>query len=88
MGRPPTDHSRNSRLGAYKSWANTPDRTARTRNAREASPSSVEYHQERLNRELFANATDVQKYQAAEAARKAYFAELAMKSAQARRRGW
>ena len=75
------------RLGALTSWANTVDRTARTRSARAKSPSNVEYHLERLDPERFADATEAQKLAAADAARRAYFAELAMRSAQARRRG-
>jgi hypothetical protein len=76
-----------SRYGALKSWSNTPDRSARTRPARSKSPGSIEYHLERLDPERFADATDEQKLAAAEAGRRAYFAELAMKSVAARRRG-
>jgi hypothetical protein len=74
-------------FGANRSWANTSDRTARTRNGRAKSPSSVDWHIERLDPEKFANATPAQKLAAAESAKKAYYAELAMKSAVARRRG-
>jgi len=76
-----------SRYGALRSWANTVDRSARTRNARASSPGDVEWHLARLDPERFAGATDAQKLAAAESARKAYFARLAMKSARARRRG-
>jgi hypothetical protein len=75
------------RYGALRSWANTADRSARTRAARRNSPSSDEYWLARLDPERFANATDSQKLDAATAARRAYYAELAMKSAAARRRG-
>ncbi len=75
-----------SRYGALQSWANTVDRSARTRNARAASPSDLDWHLARLP-EKFAEATDAQRLAAAEAARKAYYARLALKSAQARRRG-
>ena len=75
------------RLGALESWSRTADRTARTRNARAASPSSVECHYAHLDPERFADATEQQKLAAAEAARKAYYARLALKSAKARRRG-
>jgi hypothetical protein len=74
------------RYGALKSWSTTVDRTARTRPAREKSPSSVRWHRDRLP-EQFDNATDAQRLEAAEAAKKAYYAELEMKSAAARRRG-
>lgn len=75
------------RYGALKSWANTPDRTARTRKARSSSPSSVEWHLARLDPERFSDASHAQRLAAAEAARRAYYAELAMKSAAVRRRG-
>ncbi len=74
------------RYGAYKSWASTPDRTARTAPARRASPSSVDYWVDRLDPDLFADATDAQRLAAAEAARRAHFAGMALKSARARRR--
>lgn len=73
------------RLGAHRSWANTVDRSARTRPARRRSPSSIEYHLERLPAK-FDDATHEQRLAAAEAAKRAYFAELAVKSARARRR--
>ena len=71
------------RYGALKSWGRTVDRSARTRAGRAAGPASVEYHLERLP-EQFACATDAQRLAAAEAARKAWYAELAMKSAASR----
>lgn len=74
------------RLAAHTSWANTPDRTARTAAARANSPTSIEYHLARLDAERFAGATDEQRRSAAEAARKAYFQRLALKSAKSRRR--
>lgn len=74
------------RYGGLKSWANTPDRTARTRPARAKSPSSLEYHIDRLGPQ-FADASESQRLAAAEAAKRAYFAELAMKSVRARRKG-
>lgn len=75
------------RYGGLKSWGNTRDRAERTEPARNAAPSSVQWHLDRLDPERFANATDEQKLAAAEAARRAYFAGLAMKSAKARRQG-
>jgi hypothetical protein len=83
---PSSDHQQISRFGALKSWANTPDRSARTRPARSKSPASIEYHLERLDPVRFADATEAQKLAAAEAGRKAYFTELAWKSAAARRK--
>jgi hypothetical protein len=74
-------------LGAHESWARTADRTARTEPARAKAPSSTEYWLARLDPERFADATDRQKMDAAEAAKKAHFARLALKSAAARRGG-
>jgi len=74
------------RYGALKSWANTPDRTARTRKARSTSPSAIEWHLARLDPERFAEASEPQRRAAAEAGRRAYYAALAMKSAAARSR--
>ena len=66
---------------AYESWARTPDRAARTRNARQAA-------EDRFLREVDPEGVlpEATRRQMAEAARKAYFARLALKSAQARRR--
>lgn len=74
------------RLGGLTSWANTPDRTARTRPARAKSPGSVEYFLDRLDPDRFANCSEEQRLAAAEAARKAYFQRLGLKSAASRRR--
>lgn len=74
------------RYGAHKSWANTVDRSARTSRARANAPSSIEWHLARLP-EQFDGAPESARLKAAEAAQKAYFAHLAMKSAAARRRG-
>ena len=77
-----THSSLAGRIGAHVSWANTDDRTARTaparkafadRFAREVDPDGVLPPAERARR--------------AEHARKAYFLGLALKSAQARRKG-
>jgi hypothetical protein len=79
-------HRTAGRVGGLTSWANTADRTARTDPARRRSPGSVDYWLGQLDPERFADATDEQKLAAAEAARKAHFARLALRSAQARRR--
>lgn len=81
-----TERQIRGRYGAHKSWANTVDRSARTRQARSKSPGSIDYWLDRLDPERFANATDEQKMQAAEAGKKAHFAELSMRSAAARRK--
>lgn len=73
-------------IGGHTSWSRTADRTARTRPARSQSPGSVAYWLKRLPAE-FDGATDAQRLAAAESAKKAYFARLALKSAEARRKG-
>lgn len=82
----PTPRQTIGRYGGLKSWANTVDRTARTAPGRKAGPASIDYWLARLDRERFAEATDAQRLAAAEAARKAHFAELALRSAKARRK--
>lgn len=76
----PSERSMRARIASYRSWANTTDPVARTEPARRASMARFEREvdpegklpaQERARR--------------AEAARKAYFTELAYKSARARR---
>ena len=74
------------RYGGLKSWSNTVDRSARTAAGRKAGPGSVDYWLTRLP-EKFADATDAQRLAAAEAARKAHFAEMALKSARSRAKG-
>lgn len=79
-------HQITGRLGGLKSWANTVDRTARTANGRRSGPGDIAWHLARLDPDKFADATEAQKLAAAEAAKRAYFAELAMRSARSRRR--
>lgn len=62
-----------TRLAAYESWGRTPDRSARTANARNA-------FEDRFLAEADGDPLRAQSL------RKAYFARLALKSAQARRR--
>lgn len=80
-GLTPTERKLRAQLGAYTSWANTENRTARTAKPRaafnqrfedEVDPERVLQPDERAKR--------------AGAARQAYFAALALKSAKARRR--
>lgn len=77
-----SDRQLNGKIGAHKSWSRTADRTARTAPGTAASmarferivdPDGVLPAEERARR--------------AESAKKAYFAELARKSAAARRKG-
>jgi hypothetical protein len=70
------------RIGAHSKWANTPDRSAATAAARRA-------FLDRFEREVDPNNTLPADERAlrAEHARKAYFQRLALKSANARRKG-
>ncbi len=68
-------------IAAHESWAQTPDRTARTAPARRALMA-------RFERQVDPDGTlpPAERAIRAEHARKAYFARLALKSARARRR--
>jgi hypothetical protein len=69
----PAERSLRGQIAAHTSWANTPDRTARTAKARKA-----------LEDKFLAEAGgDPQR---AESLRRAYYARLAFKSAKARQR--
>jgi hypothetical protein len=78
-------HVAAGRKGAHTSWANTVNRSARTETARAKSPTSIDWHLDRLS-PAFDDATPEQRYDAAESARKAYMTGLAIRSAAARRR--
>lgn len=77
----PAERSLRGQIAAHTSWARTPDRTARTAAARQAA-------NDRFEREVDPDGVLLPEVRAklAENARKAYFARLALKSAQARRR--
>lgn len=79
MSLTPEQRALRARLAAHESWAATPDRSARTRAARDAFMA-------RFEREVDPDGTmpPEQRRQAAESRRKAYYARLAFKSAQAR----
>lgn len=77
----PNERSMQMRLASHQSWANTPDRAARTANARKA-------RQERFitqAREMHPGATDEQIAQVADSLRSAHYTALALRSAKARR---
>ena len=76
----PSERVLRARVGAYMSWATTSDRTARTAPARKAAL-------ERFERQVDPDGTLPPQERAlrAEAARKAYFTQLGLKSAAARR---
>lgn len=76
------EHVLASRLGAHISWANTEDRTARTAPARRALDAKFEKLADPDGTLLPA-----ERAKRVESIRKAHYARLALKSAQARRRG-
>lgn len=82
----PAQRSLVARTAVLTSWSQTPDRTARTTNARAAGPGSHAYWLARLDPERFADATDAAKLAAAEALRRAHYTRLALASSKARAR--
>lgn len=76
----PSERVLRSQAAAHKSWAHTPNRNARTANARKA-------HLEKFDREVDPDGSlpPEERAKRAENARRAYFAQLAFKSAKARR---
>ena len=70
-----------AKAAAHRSWANTADRTKRTEPARRAFEARFEHEVDPLG-QLDAKERAIR----AESARRAYFADLARRSAQARRR--
>lgn len=77
----PAERSQRARQAAFTSWGNTRDPAARTKPARDALLARFE--PDDPNGELTAE----QRRRMAEANKKAYFANLALKSAVARRKG-
>lgn len=69
----PSERAQRAKLASHMSWFNTPDRTARTANGRQAF------------KDKFLAEADGDPVRA-EHLRKAFYARLALKSAQARRR--
>jgi hypothetical protein len=83
MGRPAghPDNVLGSTIGALISWANTNDRTARTAPARQVFRDRFM----RQARERFGNLPADELARRAEHLRKAHYARMALRSAQARR---
>lgn len=82
MSKPtPTETSLRLQIAAHKSWAKTPDRTARTANGRKTFLDSFELE---VDPDRIMSPGDRAK--AARNARTAHFKGLALKSAEARRR--
>lgn len=79
-GLTPAERTLRAQLAAHTSWAGTDDRPARTRAARAK-------FDERFEREVDPDGVlpPAERARRAENARQAYFARLALKSAQARR---
>lgn len=77
--RNPSDRALIASIAGNQSWANTPDRTARTETARKA-------FLDRFEEQVDPSITDPDaRRAAAENLRRAYYKRLALKSAQARR---
>jgi hypothetical protein len=77
----PTERSLYGKIGAHKSWARTENRSARTLPARKANRLRFEKLAD-PNNEL----TLAERQERAEHLRKAHYANMALKSAQVRRR--
>jgi hypothetical protein len=71
-----------ARLAAHESWANTPDRSARTAAGHKASPASVDYWLDRVDPDR--TMSPEARRQAAEAKRNAHMARLAFKASRTR----
>ena len=71
-----------ARIAAYQSWANTPDRSARTAGARQGLLARFERE---ARQRLGPDATDAQVAAAADAARKAHYARLSAAGVAARK---
>jgi len=81
MAESQNERALRAKIGAHASWANTPDPAARTAPARKAAL-------DRFERQVDPDGLliPVERARRAEHARKVYFAGLALKSAQARRK--
>lgn len=77
----PSERSLSARLAAYSKWAQT--------DAREGTAAARAAFRDRFDREVDPDGTldPAERARRAEAARKAHFTRLALKSAQARRKG-
>ena len=76
-----TEKALRSRIAAHESWARTPDRAARTAPARAALMARFEHEVDPDG-----SLPQAERQRRAQHLRKAHFARLALKSAQARRR--
>ncbi|WP_445160798.1 hypothetical protein ACTXG5_21960 [Mycobacterium sp. Dal123C01] len=78
------ERKKRSEKAVHTQWAKETNRTARTAAARGNSPSSLRYHEKQIDPDGLLLPAERRKR--AESARKAYFADLALRSAKARRR--
>ncbi len=81
--RNPAERSLIAAIAANESWAETPDRSARTAKARAASPGGLDYWERQVDPS--GTLSPAVRAQRAESKRWAHFQRLALKSAQARR---
>jgi hypothetical protein len=72
----PAERKSVASIAGHSKWARTVDRHAATAPARAAGPNGIEWHLARLGPE-FVNATERQRLDAAESARRAYFKRMA-----------
>lgn len=77
----PTERSIRGAIGAHISWSRTEDRTSRTANGRRAFEQRFEDEVDPLGK-----LSPAERAKRAESARRAYFQQLALKSAKSRRR--
>lgn len=80
-----TDNPLAARAASLKGWSECVDRRERTRKATQNSPVCIDYHLNRLGPE-FDGASEFQRRQAAETARRAFIASNIAKSAATRKR--
>jgi len=78
----PAQRTLRARLAAHESWANTEDRSARTKAGHQASPASVDYWLERVDPD--GTMTVAARHAAAKSKRDAYMSRLAFNASRAR----
>lgn len=76
------DRQRNGRIGAFVRLARTADRSEMTAPARAAGPASLDWHAARIDPDE--QLPPAQRYAMAEAAKQAWYLQLAEKSRKAR----
>lgn len=79
----PEQRSLRARIAVHTSWAQTKDRTARTKNGTDASPARLTYWEKRVDPD--GEMDDATRAAAAENARTAHYQRMAYRSAKARK---